>query len=97
MQKILPIFFFLFLLGCSNKNYSIKKQPICNTLQNDNKLSISCNEYNEDYLLIYDNLERTYYNCEKNKIDINKNGKNLKKSFLKCKSRNEEKNFIYLN
>ena len=41
MQKILLFFFFLFLLGCSDKNYSIKKQPICNTLQNDNKLSIS--------------------------------------------------------
>tara|TARA_B110000305_G_C19062543_1_gene457805 strand:- start:338 stop:631 length:294 start_codon:yes stop_codon:yes gene_type:complete len=97
MQKFYQIIFFLILLGCSNKNYYIEKKPICNTLHNKNKISINCNEYNEDYHLIYDNLEKTFYDCEEIKFDIDNNGKNFKRSFLKCKSKNDDKNFIYLN
>ena len=42
-------FFFLFLLGCSNKNYSIKKNLFV-ILHKIKYIRVDCDEYNEDYL-----------------------------------------------
>lgn len=97
MKNIFQTIFFLILVGCSSKNYSIEKQPVCNSSQNNKKLSIYCNEYNERYYLIYDNFEKTFLNCDQIKFDIDNNGKTKKRSFLKCKLKDNEKNFIYLN
>ena len=95
MQKILQIFFFLFLLGCSNKNYSINKKSICNISHNKDILEVNCDEYNELYDIKYDNFEKTFFNCKKISFDIYADNEISEKSYLECYSKDNKKK-IYL-
>lgn len=97
MKNIFQTIFFLILVGCSSKNYSIEKEPVCNSSQNNKKLSIYCSEYNERYYLIYDNFEKTFFNCKKNNFDISINNESIKKSYLECYLKNSRKKFIFLD
>ena len=96
MQKILKIIFFLILLGCSNKDYSIKKKSICNISHNKNILEVNCNEYNELYDIKYDNFERTLFNCKKISFDIYANNEISEKSYLECYLKDNKKKSIFL-
>lgn len=94
--KILPNYFFLILLGCSNKNYSIEKKSICNILQNKNILKVNCDERNELYYIKYNNFEKSIYNCKKIYLDINVDGEIIEKSYLECYLKDNKKKFIFL-
>ena len=95
MQKFFQTIFFLILLGCSNKNYSIEKKSICNISQNKNILEVNCNEYNEPYYIKYNNLDKTFFQCKKISFDIYKDNEITKKSYLECYSKDNKKK-IYL-
>ena len=96
MKKIYKIIFLFFLIGCSNKNYSTEKKPICYSYKQKNKLSVYCNEFKEKYSLKYDNFDKTVMDCEKITFYVDSNDKIVKETFLKCNLKNDKKNFIYL-
>ncbi len=96
MKNIYHIIILLVLIGCSNKNYSTEKKPICYSYKQKNKLSVYCNEFKEKYSLKYDNFDKTVMDCEKITFIVNINDKIVKETFLKCNLKNDKKNFIYL-
>tara|TARA_Y100000768_G_scaffold254529_1_gene193422 strand:+ start:914 stop:1207 length:294 start_codon:yes stop_codon:yes gene_type:complete len=97
MKKFFPIIFFLILLSCSNKNYSIEKKSICNISQNKNILEVNCNEYNEPYYIKYNNLNKTFFECKKISFDIYEDNEITKKSYLECYSKDNKKKIFLLD
>lgn len=96
MQKICKIIFLLFLLGCSNKDYSINKKSICDISYNKDILEVNCDEHNELYDIKYDNLEKTLFNCKKISFDIYVDNEISEKSYLECYLKDNKKKFIFL-
>ncbi len=92
---LILIFLLSFLLGCSNKNYSITKKPICKELVGKNKLIVNCNEYKELYHLTINDLNKSLLICYKKDFKINLDGQITKQIFLKCHSQDNEKKTVY--
>tara|TARA_A100001015_G_C14685589_1_gene592452 strand:- start:161 stop:466 length:306 start_codon:yes stop_codon:yes gene_type:complete len=92
---LILIFLLSFLLGCSNKNYSITKKPICKELVGKNKLIVNCNEYKELYHLTINDLNKSLLICYKKDFKINLDGQITKQTFLKCHSQDSEKQMVY--
>jgi len=92
---LILIFLLSFLLGCSNKNYSITQKPICKELVGKNKLIINCDEYKELYHLTINDLNKSLLICYKKDFKINLDGQITKQTFLKCHSQDSEKQMVY--
>ena len=92
---LILIFLLSFLLGCSNKNYSITKKSICKELVDKNKIIINCDEYKELYHLTINDLNKSVLFCYKKDFKINLNGQITKQTFLKCHSQNSRKKIVY--
>ncbi len=92
---LILIFLLSFLLGCSNKNYSITKKSICKELVDKNKIIINCDEYKELYHLTINDLNKSVLFCNKKDFKINLNGQITKQTFLKCHSQNSRKKIVY--